>query len=137
MSHSQEVVTLAYVCPRGSAGKGRGCPYRRNTGRGFHPWGGKIPWSGKWRPTPAFLPGASRGQGIQSTESQRVRPNCARARLQTHSVKKKLINRSISGGKESPRTDGRAGSREEVDDLVHPLNSSSGPSRDQRDEDGF
>ena len=25
----------------------------------FHPWVGKIPWSRKWQPTPAFLPGKS------------------------------------------------------------------------------
>ena len=29
---------------------------------GFHPWVGKIPWRGKWRPTPVFLPGESCGQ---------------------------------------------------------------------------
>ena len=26
------------------------------------PWVGKIPWSRKWQPTPAFLPGEFRGQ---------------------------------------------------------------------------
>ena len=29
---------------------------------GFHPWVGKIPWRGKWRPTPVFLPGEFHGQ---------------------------------------------------------------------------
>ena len=28
----------------------------------FDPWVGKIPWKGKWHPTPVFLPGASHGQ---------------------------------------------------------------------------
>ena len=28
----------------------------------FDPWVRKIPWSGKWQPTPVFLPGKSRGQ---------------------------------------------------------------------------
>ena len=28
----------------------------------FNIWGGKIPWSRKWQPTPVFLPGKSRGQ---------------------------------------------------------------------------
>ena len=28
----------------------------------FDPWAGKIPWRRKWQPTPAFLPGKSRGQ---------------------------------------------------------------------------
>ena len=30
--------------------------------RGFDPWVGKIPWSGKRQPTPVFLPGESHGQ---------------------------------------------------------------------------
>ena len=29
---------------------------------GFDPWVGKIPWRRAWQPTPAFLPGESRGQ---------------------------------------------------------------------------
>ena len=29
---------------------------------GFDTWVGKIPWRRKWQPTPAFLPGKSRGQ---------------------------------------------------------------------------
>ena len=28
----------------------------------FRPWVGKIPWSGKWQPTPVFLPRGSHGQ---------------------------------------------------------------------------
>ena len=28
---------------------------------GFSPWVGKLPWRGKWQPTPAFLPGKSYG----------------------------------------------------------------------------
>ena len=28
----------------------------------FNLWVGKIPWSRKWQPVPAFLPGESRGQ---------------------------------------------------------------------------
>ena len=31
-------------------------------GGNFDPWGGKIPWRGKWQPTPVFLPGESHGQ---------------------------------------------------------------------------
>ena len=30
--------------------------------RGFHPWGGDIPWRRKWQPIPVFLPGKSHGQ---------------------------------------------------------------------------
>ena len=29
---------------------------------GFSPWARKISWSGKWHPTPVFLPGKSQGQ---------------------------------------------------------------------------
>ena len=28
----------------------------------FHPWVGKVPWNGKWHPTPVFLPGIFHGQ---------------------------------------------------------------------------
>ena len=35
------------------------CQCRRH---GFDPWGRKIPWSRKWQPTPAFLPGKFHGQ---------------------------------------------------------------------------
>ena len=28
----------------------------------FDPWIGRIPWRGKWQPTPVFLPGKSHGQ---------------------------------------------------------------------------
>ena len=28
----------------------------------YHPWVGKIPWRGKWQPTPVFLPGKFYGQ---------------------------------------------------------------------------
>ena len=33
-----------------------------NVGDEFDPWVGKILWSRKWQPTPAFLPGESHGQ---------------------------------------------------------------------------
>ena len=29
---------------------------------GFYSWVRKIPWRGKWQPTPVFLPGESQGQ---------------------------------------------------------------------------
>ena len=29
---------------------------------GFDPWVGKIPWKGKRKPTPVFLPGEAQGQ---------------------------------------------------------------------------
>ena len=29
---------------------------------GFHLWVGKIPWRGKWQPTPVFMPGKSQKQ---------------------------------------------------------------------------
>ena len=28
----------------------------------FDPWGGKIPWRRKWKPTPVFLPEKSYGE---------------------------------------------------------------------------
>ena len=41
----------------------------------FEPWVRKIPWRGKWQPTPIFLPGKSctgGPGGLQSMGSQRV-----------------------------------------------------------------
>ena len=46
----------------GTSGKDPTCQCRRSKRRGFNPWVGKIPWRRKWQPTPAFLPGESRGQ---------------------------------------------------------------------------
>ena len=41
---------------------------------GFDPWVGKIPWRGKWQPTPGFLPGeppwTEEPGGLQSIGSQ-------------------------------------------------------------------
>ena len=31
---------------------------------GFNPWVGKIPWSGKWQPTPVFFSGKFHGQRL-------------------------------------------------------------------------
>ena len=45
--------------PGGSDGKASAC----NVGDpGFNPWVGKIPWRGKWQPTPVLLPGKFHGQ---------------------------------------------------------------------------
>ena len=38
------------------SGKEHACQHRRP---GFYPWVRKIPWSRKWQPTPALLPGKS------------------------------------------------------------------------------
>ena len=47
--------------PGSSAGKESAC----NTGHpGSIPGSGRFPWSRKWQPTPAFLPGKSYGQAI-------------------------------------------------------------------------
>ena len=35
----------------------------------FNPWVGKIPWSRKWQPTPAFLPGKFYGQRSLASSS--------------------------------------------------------------------
>ena len=45
--------------PRWLSGKKTTCQWGRH---GFSPWIGKIPWRGKWQPTPLFLPGKSHGQ---------------------------------------------------------------------------
>ena len=44
---------------RWPSGKESACQCRRCR---FYPWLGKIPWRGKWQPTPVFLSGKSHGQ---------------------------------------------------------------------------
>ena len=48
--HSRVILGL----PWWLSGKGLACQGRRCR---FDPWAGKIPWRGKWQPTPVFLPG--------------------------------------------------------------------------------
>ena len=38
------------------------CQCSRHKRWGLNPWGGKIPWSRKWQPTPVFLPRELHGQ---------------------------------------------------------------------------
>ena len=40
---------------------------------GSNPWAGKIPWRGKWHPTPVFLPGKSQRQRSLAWGHKRVR----------------------------------------------------------------
>ena len=48
--------------PYCTSSKEPACQCKRQRRCGFDPWIGKIPWSRIWQPTPAFLPGESRGQ---------------------------------------------------------------------------
>jgi len=51
--------------PSGSVGKEFICnagDHLQCRKSGFHSCVGKIPWKGKWQPTPVFLPGKSHGQ---------------------------------------------------------------------------
>ena len=55
--------TYLFGLPRWLSGKESACLYRRHKRLvGSVPVLGKIPWSRKWQPTPAFLPGKSHGQ---------------------------------------------------------------------------
>ena len=45
--------------PGGASDKESTCQHKRP---GFDPWVRKIPWSGKYQPTPVFLPEKSHGQ---------------------------------------------------------------------------
>ena len=51
-----------FIFPGGTGGKEPACQCRRCKRCRFDPWVGKIPWSRKWQPTPAFLPKESHGQ---------------------------------------------------------------------------
>ena len=68
---------------------------------GFSLWVGKIPWSRKWQPTPAFLLGESHGQrslqAIQSMGLQRVRHDWATKRQE----QEQREERSPHGGSSS------------------------------------
>ena len=46
----------------GASGKEPACQCRRHKRHGFNPRVGKIPWKGKWQPTPVLLSGESHGQ---------------------------------------------------------------------------
>ena len=63
--------------PGGANGKESACQCRRCKRCEFDPWVGKIPWSRKWQPAPAFLPGKSHGQrsleGYSPWSHKRVR----------------------------------------------------------------
>ena len=48
--------------PGDSSGKEPACRCKRHKRLRSDPWVGKIPWRRAWQPTPAFLPGESRGQ---------------------------------------------------------------------------
>ena len=50
------------MSPRWHSGKESACQCRRCKRHRFDPWVAKIPWSGKWQPTPVFLPGKSHEQ---------------------------------------------------------------------------
>ena len=74
---SEEALQIA-MKKRGAKSKGEKERYTHLTAeqetRLLDPCAGKIPWKGKWQPTPIFLPGESHGQrslvGLQSMESQ-------------------------------------------------------------------
>ena len=53
---------IVYGLPRWRSSKESVCQFRRPKRCRFNPWVGKIPWSRKWQPTPAFLPGEFHGQ---------------------------------------------------------------------------
>ena len=48
--------------PTWYSGKESFCQYRRCRKHGFNPWIRKMPWSGKWKPTPVLLPGKFHAQ---------------------------------------------------------------------------
>ena len=57
--------TYSYIYrgfPGGTSGKEPTYQCRRHKRHGFDSWVGKIPWRGKWQPTPVFLPGECYGQ---------------------------------------------------------------------------
>ena len=83
------------MLPWWPSGKESACQCRRLKRHMFNPWVEKIPWRGKWQPTPVFLPEKSNGQ--MSLECYtvhgviRVRHNLATKHQHTTT---KLLNRN-------------------------------------------
>ena len=73
-------------------GKGSTCQCGRCKKCRFEPWVRKIPWSRKWQPTPAFLPGKSHGQRSQAGS----RPGCPRVR---HDLSTKQLSYVLLGAR--------------------------------------
>ena len=80
------------------SGKESTCQHRR---REFNPWLGKIPWSRKWQPTPAFLSGKSHGQrclaGYSPWGRKRIKHGLA-AKTTRHRARGHQQRTVISGG---------------------------------------
>ena len=60
-THRYRRLTCGYQRGRDFPGGSDGKASAYSAGAGFDPWVGKIPWRRKWQPTPALLPGESRG----------------------------------------------------------------------------
>ena len=61
------------------------CQCRRNKRGGFDSWVEKIPWSGKWPPTPVFLPEKSHGQVPGRLQSRDYKESDTTEQQQWHS----------------------------------------------------
>ena len=57
-----ETINLGDGLPRCLISEELACQCRRCRKHGFKPWVRRIPWRGKWLPTPVFMPGKSHGQ---------------------------------------------------------------------------
>ena len=83
----------------GTSGKESTCPCRCKRCR-FGGWVGKIPWRGKWQPTPVFSPGKSMNKGAwrarvhgvtkESHTTERLNDNSSFSVRSSHSEKIKL-----------------------------------------------
>ena len=62
--------------PGGTSRKESACQFRRCKRCRFDPWNRKIPWRGKWQPTPVFLtweiPWTEEPGGLQFMRPQRI-----------------------------------------------------------------
>ena len=89
----QSFVIWTLGLPRWFSGKESTCQCRRYR---FNPWVRKIPWRGKWQPTPVFLPGESHGQrslvGYSSWGHRELNTTEATQHRCTHSRKKIKAN---------------------------------------------
>ena len=67
--NNKRKISPILVFPRWSSSKESACQCRRRKRRGLDPRVRKVPWSRKWQPTPAFLPGEFHGKSILAVYS--------------------------------------------------------------------
>ena len=83
------------ICPWWLSGLGICLQCRSHRRCAFSPWVRKIPWWGKWQPTPVFLPGESHRQRSLEATVQRVAKS--QTRLSTKHRRTMYVRKDMVG----------------------------------------